>query len=321
MPRQALHGIIVPTVLPMTDVGQLDRPSLECHLNALIDAGVHGLWINGTTGEFHALDEDERSLAVTVAAKTAAGRVPVIAHVGDAATALSVRQARSAVDAGADELAVIAPYFTPYGTAELRDHYRAIADAAGFPVLAYHFPQLTKSALTTDCVLELAAEGVLSGIKDSTGDLTWLRRLMRRAARRGIRLDCFAGASGLSDLSLYAGAAGATSSLANLTPRHLVALYEAARAGDFARARALQEQLEDLLDAMAGARSEPTLSTTVSTAKYVLAAQGRITSAHAAPPLARLSAEEERGLTATVVPLVHDLEAAALDAKERGDDS
>ncbi|MCX5537056.1 dihydrodipicolinate synthase family protein [Streptomyces sp. NBC_00006] len=321
MARHALQGIIAPTVLPMTSSGLLDRPSLECHLNALIDAGVHGLWINGTTGEFHALDEDTRGSAVDVAAKTAAGRVPVIAHVGDAATPLSIRQARAAVDAGADELAVIAPYFTPYGREELRDHYRAVADAVGFPVLAYHFPQLTPSALTVDCVLQLAEEGVLRGLKDSSGDLTWLRRVLRSAARRDLDLACFAGASGLSDIALYAGAAGATSSLANVTPRTLVALYEAARAGDFTYARALQERLEDLLEAMAAARHEHTLSTTVSTGKYVLAALGRIESAHAAPPLARLDAEEERRLDATVVPLVRELEAAALDAKERGDDS
>lgn len=218
MPRHALHGIIAPTVLPMNAEGSLDRSSLERHLSALIDAGIHGLWINGTTGEFHALDDDERALAVTVAAKTADGRLPVIAHVGDAATASTVRHALAAADAGADEIAVIAPYFAGYGREELRDHYRAVARAVGFPVLAYHMPQLTRSALTIDCVLELTREGVLCGIKDSAGDMTWQRQLLRRADRIGLELRCFTGGSSLTDLSLYAGAAGATSSLANVTP-------------------------------------------------------------------------------------------------------
>ncbi|MFD5236811.1 dihydrodipicolinate synthase family protein [Streptomyces tendae] len=320
MPSHALHGIVAPTVLPMNAEGSLDRSSLERHLTALIEAGVHGLWINGTTGEFHALDDDERALAVTVAAKTADGRLPVIAHVGDAATASTVRHALAAADAGADEIAVIAPYFAGYGREELRDHYRAVARAVGFPVLAYHMPQLTRSALTIDCVLELTREGVLCGIKDSAGDMTWQRQLLRRADRLGVPVRCFTGGSSLTDLSLYAGAVGATSSLANVTPRHLVALYEAARAGDWPRARMLQEQLEDLLDLMRAARREPTLSAIVSTFKFVLAALGRIDDAHAAAPLARLDTEERRNLTATVVPRVRELEAAA-HAKERGHDS
>ncbi|WP_320774765.1 dihydrodipicolinate synthase family protein [Streptomyces sp. CRN 30] len=320
MSGHQLHGIIAPTVLPMTATGSLAETSLECHLTALIDAGVHGLWINGTTGEFHTLDDTERALAVSVAAKTADGRVPVIAHVGDAATAPTVRHARAAVDAGADEIAVIAPYFAPYGREELRDHYRAVAEAVGFPVMAYHMPQLTPSALTVDCVLDLAGEGVLCGIKDSAGDMTWLRRLLRGADRLGVDLPCFTGGSSLTDLSLYAGAAGATSSLANVTPRHLVALYDAARAGDWPRARLLQEQLEDLLELMRAARHEPTLSSVVSTFKFVLAALGRIDDTRAAGPLAPLDDQERRALAATVVPRVRELEAAA-HAKERGHDS
>ncbi len=320
MPRHVLHGIIAPTVLPMNAAGSLARSSLERHLSALIDAGVHGLWINGTTGEFHALDDDERALAVSVAAKAAGGRVPVVAHVGDAATARTVRHALAAVDAGADEIAVIAPYFAAYGREELRDHYRAVARAVGFPVLAYHMPQLTRSALTADCVLDLTREGVLCGIKDSAGDMTWLRSLLRRAARQDVDLRCLAGGSSLTDVSLYAGAVGATSALANVAPRHLVTLYEAARAGDWARARGLQEQLEDLLAARRAARREPTLAALVSTFKFVLAALGRIDDAHAAEPLARLDGEERRTLAETVVPRVRELEAAA-HAKERGHDS
>ncbi|MFG2589685.1 dihydrodipicolinate synthase family protein [Streptomyces sp. NPDC048438] len=315
MPRHELHGIIAPTVLPMNAKGSLARSSLECHLTGLIEAGVHGLWINGTTGEFHALDAGERALAVTVAAETAGGRLPVIAHVGDTATAVTVRHARAAIDAGADEVAVIAPYFANYGREELRDHYRAVAEAVGFPVLAYHMPQLTRCSLTVECVIDLTREGVLCGIKDSAGDMTWLRRLLRRAGGQGVDVRCFAGGSSLTDLSLYAGAVGATSSLANVTPRLLVNLYDAARAGDWPYARMLQEQLEDLLELMRAARHEPTLLALVSTFKFVLAALGRIDEAHAAVPLARLDDEERRKLTATVVPKVRELEEAARTRK------
>ncbi|WP_326794174.1 dihydrodipicolinate synthase family protein [Streptomyces sp. NBC_01808] len=320
MPVPKLHGIIAPVVLPMTKSGGVDAPSLECHLQHLFAAGIHGLWMNGTTGEFHALDAEERAAAVRVAAETAAGRAPVVAHVGDAATGLAVRHARAAVAAGADQVSVIAPYFTEFTREELRDHYRRIADAVGFPIYAYHMPRLTKIGLTADCVLQLAQEGVLAGIKDSDGDLTWFRQLVRRAARTGVEFRCFTGDSSISDVSLLVGAAGATSSVANVTPRHLVAMYDAARAQDWVRVRRMQDRLEDLLEAMRLARRAPTLSSVVSTYKFVLATLGRIEADHAAAPLAPLDEDEKARLVSTVVPLVRELESAA-HAKERGDDT
>lgn len=320
MPVPLLHGIIAPVVLPMTKSGEVDAPSLECHLQHLLAAGIHGLWMNGTTGEFHALDAEERAAAVRVAAETAAGRTPVVAHVGDTATGLAVRHARAAVAAGADQVSVIAPYFTEFTREELRDHYRRIAEAVGFPIYAYHMPRLTKIGLTAGCVLQLAREGVLAGIKDSDGDLTWFRQLVRRADRTGVELRCFTGGSSISDVSLLTGAAGVTSSAANLTPRHLVAMYDAARAQDWERVRHMQDRLEDLLEAMRPARRTPTLSSVISTYKFVLATLGRIEADHTAAPLAPLDEDEKARLVSTVVPLVRELEAAA-HAKERGDDA
>jgi 4-hydroxy-tetrahydrodipicolinate synthase len=318
MPDQTLHGIITPAVLPMTPGGAVDERSLECHLRHLLDAGVHGLWLNGTTGEFHALDAAERAAAVRVAATVAAGRVPVVAHVGDAATRLAVRHARAAVAAGADQVSVIAPYFAEFTREELRDHYRHIAQAVGFPVIAYHMPRLTKTGLTADCVLRLAQEGVIAAIKDSDGDMAWFRELVRRADELGLGLRCFTGGSGISDLSLLVGAAGVASSLANLTPGHLVALYDAAEAGDWPRVKRMQDQLGELLEAMRRARRAPTLAGIVSTYKYVLAALGHIDSDHAAAPLAPLEEDEKQRLASTVVPGVRELETA-VHAKERED--
>jgi 4-hydroxy-tetrahydrodipicolinate synthase len=317
MPFPMLHGVIVPVVLPMTRDDTVDSGSMECHLRHLLDAGVHGLWINGTTGEFHALDHEERTAAVRVAAEVADGRVPVVAHVGDAATRLAVRHARAAVAAGADQVAVIAPYFAEFTREELRDHYRRIAEAVGFPILHYHMPRLTKISLTADCVLDLAKEGVIAGIKDSDGDLVWFRQLVRRAADLGLDLRCFTGGSSVSDLSFLVGASGVTSSLGNLAPRHLVAMYGAAQAGDWARVTLMQNQLEDVADAMRQARRTPTLSSIPSTYKYVLTALGHLQAEHATEPLARLDEEERQRLASTVVPMVRALETA-VPAKERG---
>lgn len=191
----------------------------------------------------------------------------------------------------------------------------------GIPVLAYHMPQLTPSALTVDCVVELTREGVLCGIKDSAGDMSWLRQLLRRGARQGVEVRCFMRRE-QPDRRLALRGGGRRHHLARQRhPRLLVDLYESARAGDWQHARSLQEQLEDLLDLMREARREPTLAALVATFKFVLAALGRIDEAHAAEPLARLD-DEERGRLRPrpSSPRSASWKRRHIHAKERGPD-
>jgi len=308
MPDHRLHGIIPPVVLPLDTDGLIDEESLERHIGHLLEAGVHGLWMNGSTGEFHALDVEQRAQAVRLAVKICAGAVPVIAHVGDTATTRALEHARAATKAGADLVAVIPPYYVDFTERELVSHFRQIADAVAGPVILYHLPQLAPNGLGTSAIVELARDGVVAGVKDSSSDMVWFRRLLGEAKSAGVELACFTGGSSVTDLGLYLGGAGAMPSTANLTPRHLVAMYDAAKAGDWARVRRMQDELEHLLRALRLPGRSATWSATVAIHKHVLAQLGHIRTDVAAPPLTPLDAEEKRVLASKAIPIIEQLE-------------
>lgn len=288
--------------------GEIDSASLERHLSHLLQAGIHGLWVNGTTGEFYALDVELRARVVRECVKVVAGSVPVVAHVGDTSTRLALDHARAAAEAGADFLSVLPPFFVDFTQPELKDHYRAIAQVANVPLFAYNLPQMTPVGLTVASIVELASEGVIVGAKDSSSDMVWFRQLLRASSESETPLSCFTGGSGVSDLGLFQGAAGAMSSTANLTPRHLVALFSAAEVEDWAQVRTLQGQTDALVAALRLPQRPATSSLTAGVIKFLLARLGRIDSAHAAAPLSGLTDEEQAHLLQHAAPLIDDLE-------------
>ncbi|WP_175477103.1 dihydrodipicolinate synthase family protein [Ruania alba] len=308
-----LYGVLPPVVLPMTPDGEVDSPSLQSLVSHLVAAGVHGLWANGATGEFYALDGELRAEVVRQCVKAAAGRVPVVAHVGDTSTRLAVRHAREAIAAGAAFVSVLPPYFVGFGQEELKRHYRSIARAVGGPVLAYHLPQFIPATLTIDSIVELTVEGVLCGAKDSGSNMVWFRQLQRRLRAAGVSLPCLTGGSSVADLGYLLGAAGSVSSTGNLTPGHLVRQYEAARAGEWALVLAMQEQSEDLIELLNPPGTSPGPGLTATVYKYVLARQGRIDCDLSAAPLTQLSTENRRHLDEHVLPAVDRLESPTGD--------
>lgn len=305
------RGVFPPIVLPLTDDGALDSASLERLVGQLLDGGVAGLWVNGTTGEFYALGVEGRARVVRECVKIVSGSVPVIAHVGDTATELVLDHARAALDAGADRLSVLPPYGADFTQAELKDHFRAVAALAGRPVFAYNLPRLAGPGLGIDAIVELAAEGVFDGAKDSSSDLVWFRQLLGSARRAGVEFDCFTGGSAVPDLGYFVGAQGTMSSLANLVPRHLVAQFRAFGRGDWTAVRDLQDGSDELLRALRLPRAS-TISATAALYKHLLERRGWIATDRAAAPLSRLTDDERRQLDRTALPLIEQLEAAAV---------
>lgn len=303
-----LRGVIPPVVLPMTDRGEVDTLSLGRLVDYVVDAGAHGLWVNGTTGEFYAMDRDQRAGAVAECVRAAAGRVPVVAHVGDTSTRLAVQHARDAVDAGAQHLSVLAPYFVGFGQEELKAHVRAIAHAVDQPVLAYHLPQLATVGLTIDSIVDLAVEGVVCGAKDSSSDVVWLRQLIRRLRAAGAPVPCLTGGSGVADVGYMLGAVGSVSSIGNLVPRHLVRQHEAALEQDWVRVLALQDVSEELMTLLQPPGSTPRPSLTTAVYKYLLHAMGVIDTDVTAAPQAPLSSEARTHLVERVLPMIERLE-------------
>ncbi|PZS01521.1 MAG: hypothetical protein DLM70_11640, partial [Chloroflexi bacterium] len=205
--------------------------------------GVHGLWVMGTSAEFASFDQQERRAAVETAVTCAAGRVPVIANISDAATRLAIRHGLEAQAAGADAVAATPPYYYPHSQDELLRHYREIRHAVDLPLFIYNIPQTVRVRVELSTARTLASEGTAGGIKDSQNDLEWFRQLTLYVREARLDFACFAGTRYLIDAAMLAGAAGAIPSIANAFPDLCVEVYDGAAAGDYAAAARAENRI------------------------------------------------------------------------------
>ena len=169
MPNQNIRGVIVPILTPLNSDETVDTQSLRRLANYLIDNGVHGIWISGTTGEFAALSNQQRLISMETIVDEVGGRVAVIGNVFGPSTQLSLQMVLDVQEMALDGVAVTPPYYYPHSQDELLDHYRYISDRSGLPVWVYNIPQTVKTAVAPQTVATLASEGAVVGVKDSSG--------------------------------------------------------------------------------------------------------------------------------------------------------
>ncbi|MBC7274182.1 MAG: dihydrodipicolinate synthase family protein, partial [Streptomyces sp.] len=244
-----LTGVVPPVCTPLTPDREVDVASLLALVDHLVAGGVHGLFVLGSTSETAYLTDRQRELVVTQTVRRAGGRLPVLAGAIDLTTPRVLDQVARVSAAGADAVVVTAPFYTRTHPAEIARHFRLVARSSPVPVIAYDIPAAVHSKLPSELVLELAAEGVLAGLKDSSGDLAGFRRVVT-GARTHPALTGFSvltGSEALVDAALAMGADGAVPGLANVDPHGYVRLYRLHRAGDLDLARAEQERLCALL--------------------------------------------------------------------------
>ncbi|MCB5907155.1 dihydrodipicolinate synthase family protein [Streptomyces pinistramenti] len=248
-----LHGIVPPVCTPLDPQGEVDAASLTRLVNHLVDGGVHGLFALGSTSEVAYLTDAQRATALETVVRAADGRVPVLAGVIDTTTHRVTGHARAAAALGADALVATAPFYTRTHPRETAAHFRRIRAAVDLPLFAYDIPVAVHSKLSAALVRELAEDGTLAGLKDSSGDEGGLRRLLvalgGRTGRRSGPVPGFSVLTGselTADAALLAGADGVVPGIGNVDPAAYVRLYDAARAGDWNAAAAEQERLAAL---------------------------------------------------------------------------
>lgn len=232
-------GVITALITPLRD-GNVDEDAFVRLLERQIAAGVHGVVPMGTTGESASLRPEEHKRVVELCVSVAAGRVRVIAGAGSSATDKAIDFVRHAKTVGADGALVVTPYYNRPSQEGMARHFEAIAEAVQLPVLLYNVPGRTGVDLANDTVARLAAHPNVVGIKDATGDLSrvsWMR------ANIGGQFDLISG-DDPSYLGYHAqGGVGVISVTSNVAPEAMVALHEAAAAGDYATARDWQDRL------------------------------------------------------------------------------
>ncbi|AZQ34643.1 dihydrodipicolinate synthase family protein [Streptomyces cyaneochromogenes] len=240
-----LTGVVPPVCTPLTPDREVDVPSLLRLVDHLVEGGVHGLFVLGSSSEAAYLTDRQRRLVVEAVAGHVAGRLPVLAGVIDMTTPRVLDHVRAVTAAGADAVVATAPFYARTHRAEIARHYRLIAAGSPVPVIAYDIPVSVHTKLPADVILDLAAEGALAGLKDSSGDLAGFREVVTGArGRPDVRgFSVLTGSELVVDAALAIGADGAVPGLANVDPHGYVRLDRLCRSGDWEGARSEQERL------------------------------------------------------------------------------
>jgi len=288
-------GIIPPLCTPFDDDYAVDTSSLRRVIDFQIDAGVHGLFVLGSSSEAAFLPDEQRRITMETTVEQVAGRIPVLAGCIDMTTLRVAEHVRAAEAAGVDAVVVTAPYYTRTHVAEIERHFRLLHEATELPIFAYDIPVAVHSKLNGEMVLRLAADGVLRGLKDSSGDEAGFRYVL--LGRRDRALDGFAiftGSEIVVDSALAMGADGAVPGLGNVDPAGYVAIYDHVRAGDLRAAQVEQERLMRLFTIVAVASPDRVGagSAGLGSFKAGMKMRGLIENALMAPPQLPLTEEE-----------------------------
>lgn len=293
-------GIVPPVVTPLRPDGEVDVPSLERVVERLIGAGVHGLFALGSTGEVAYLDEGRRRTVLETVVRAGGGRVPVLAGAVDLTAARVIGHVRDAEEAGAAGVVVTAPFYAINDEAEIDRHFRAVAAATALDVWAYDIPVRVRSKLDAGLLVRLGAEGVLSGVKDSSGDDVGFRRLVLANRAAGSPLSVLTGHEVVTDGMLLLGADGAVPGLANVDPAGYVALWELAQDGRWAEVAREQDRLAGLYEITAQATGRSGDAAGVGAFKAALHHLGVIDSPAMAAPVEGLAGEPVAAIRAIV---------------------
>ncbi|OBH89873.1 dihydrodipicolinate synthase family protein [Mycobacterium sp. E2733] len=239
-----IHGIIAYPVTPFAGEG-INTARLAALVDRLVSSGVHAIAPLGSTGELAYLDEPEFDAVVDTTIATVDRRVPVIVGVSDVTTAKTIRRAQYAQRAGADAVMVLPVSYWKLSEREIVQHYRSIGDAISIPIMAYNNPATSGVDMPPELLVRMFETiDNVTMVKESTGDLTRMRRLDELS---GGRLPFYNGSNPLVLEALKAGASGWCTAAPNLRPQPCIDLYEAVRAGDLDKAQALYDDLKPLL--------------------------------------------------------------------------
>jgi 4-hydroxy-tetrahydrodipicolinate synthase len=238
-----LRGVIPPMVTPLASGDSLDVEGTDRLIEHLIDGGVHGIFILGTTGEAPSLSYPLRRQLIDRACKRVAGRVPVLVGVTDSSAVESVRLARFAAEAGAQALVLAPSFYFPQDQDDLLAYTRAIVGELPLPVFLYNMPTHTKVEISPETLQRLLDVERIVGLKDSAPGATCFHAVRQFVARQRPDFSLLIGSEQLMNECIPLGAHGGVTGGANVFPKLFVDLYDATVRGDVARAAELQAQV------------------------------------------------------------------------------
>ena len=239
-------GVVPPVVTPDTPDHQLDVVSFERSINRLIEAGVDGLFFLGSSGEVVFATDERRDQIVREAVRIVDHRVPVLVGIIDTETERVLEHGRRALALGADALVATAPFYALGGPADVEEHFRILHQELDAPLFAYDIPVCVHTKLPWKMLARLGAEGVLAGVKDSSGDDVSFRYLVQENEKNGHPLTLLTGHEIVVDGALLSGADGSVPGLANVEPEGYVRMWKAAQEGNWAEVKCEQDRLNEI---------------------------------------------------------------------------
>ncbi len=242
---QSFNGIFPAIITPMTADDRLNEDAFRQVMEFNIQAGVHGFWVAGGTGESVFLDDAENCRIAEIAADQNQGRIANIMHVGAPTTARSARLAEHAARAGVEAICCVPPFFYGQSDRGIVEHYRVVAAAADLPFFVYNLPSATGVEITPD-LMAMIQERVpqLAGLKHSAPYVPYVKTF----AEMG--LSCLIGNSRLFLPALLIGATGCVDGPPNMAPELWVAIWRAYEAGDIPAASKAQEKASTAAEAL-----------------------------------------------------------------------
>ena len=228
-----IKGSIVAIVTPMHADGSLDYPGLQKLIDWHVAEGTDGIVIVGTTGESATVSVEEHCELIKFTVEHAKGRIPIIAGTGGNSTAEAIKLTESARQSGADAALVVVPYYNRPTQDGMYLHFKAIAEAVDLPIILYNVPGRTVADMANETVVRLAAIKNIVGIKDATGNIARGLELLRNVPSS---FAVYSGDDPTAIALMLCGGAGNISVTANVAPRAMHDICEAAMSGNIAKA-------------------------------------------------------------------------------------
>ncbi len=242
----AVTGVVVPLVTPITGSEKVDEKALIKLIEHVQSQGVQGIFVNSTTGEGIALENSERNHALDVAVEYRKKNVLIFAGISDTSTKRTLLNLHQVEEKGADVAVLHPPFYYPANNQlEIVDYYRSVAREAKIPLMIYNIPSTTKTAVHIDTVARLMEEENIIGIKDSSVDYLFLLKLIRLKEKRP-DFKIFIGKSHFWTAGILSGADGALDGISNLIPGLCVHLYDTIQKGEIKKAFRIQKKIDDI---------------------------------------------------------------------------
>lgn len=249
-----MEGTGIPLATPFGRNGEIDEQKLRELVDWLTDNGVDFIVPCGSNSEAELMTLKERGRVTEIVVE--ASSQPVMAGVGHPGFKETKRQIDLAETAGADGVLVVTPFYYQHDQQTLIEYYRDVGDYSDLPVYLYSMPAFTGMALAPETVSEISAHDNICGIKDSSGDIQNLQRLIRHTPSD---FDVFVGSGGVYAQGLEVGAAGGVLALSNVVPEKVSEVHTKISAGDFSGAHQLNKKLVDLNHAITSQYGVPGL--------------------------------------------------------------